>query len=90
MVQSFNVMGVIMATKSASIQVATYSAYQTVKHALKARKTAALKLFDRSDPISTPVDTHLCTDETRSPTPQTKETDTYPNAKKQNECFECC
>ena len=44
---SFNVMGVIMDTKSASIQVDTYSAYQTVKHALKACKTAALKLFEK-------------------------------------------
>lgn len=53
-------MGDIIDSKSASTQIATYSAYQTVKYALKARKTTALKLFTRNDARYSPVDRHIC------------------------------
>lgn len=57
---SFNIMGDVIGAKTASLKVETYSAIQTVKYALKSRKTSAVKLFRRKNPVTDPVDKHMC------------------------------
>ena len=57
---SFNVMGDVIGVKAGRMNIETYSAIQTVKYALKARKTSALKMFRRKDPKFSPVDRHIC------------------------------
>ena len=42
---SFNIMGDIMDTRSSRMNVETYSSFQTVKYALRSRKTKATKFF---------------------------------------------
>ena len=57
---SFNVMGDVIGTRSGSMNTETYSSIQTVKYALRARKTTALKHFHREDKLFGPVDRRLC------------------------------
>ena len=57
---SFNVMGDVIGVKAGRMNIETYRAIQTVKYALKARKTSALKIFRRKDPKFSPVDRHIC------------------------------
>ncbi|KAH3887315.1 hypothetical protein DPMN_011330 [Dreissena polymorpha] len=43
------------------MEIGTYSAYQTVRYALKARQTTALEYFNRKDADNNKVvDRHLC------------------------------
>ncbi|KAH3842991.1 hypothetical protein DPMN_116497 [Dreissena polymorpha] len=58
---SFNSLGDIVDSKAASMEIGTYSAYQTVRYALKARQTTALEYFNRKDAHNNKVvDRHLC------------------------------
>ena len=57
---SFNVMGDVINVKAGRMKIETYSSIQTVKYALKARKTTALNMFRRKDVWYSPVDKRMC------------------------------
>lgn len=58
---SFNCLGDIVDSKAASMEVETYSAYQTVRYALKARHTTAMAYFSKKYVNqNAQIDKHMC------------------------------
>ena len=57
---SFNLMGDIIDIRSTRMNIATFSAMQTVKHCLNSRKMTALEYFRKGDVKHDKVDGHLC------------------------------
>ncbi len=59
---SFSGMGDIIDTKSTSMNVQTYSAFQTARYHFRQLKTDPVSLFKRNDVKYSPVDKVLCRD----------------------------
>jgi len=58
---SFNTLGDVVDNKAARMEISTYSAYQTVRNAMTARKTTAMQYFNRKDRNNNAVvDKHVC------------------------------
>ncbi|XP_051512226.1 uncharacterized protein LOC127416743 [Myxocyprinus asiaticus] len=57
---SFNLMGDIIDPRSTSMNIATFSAIQTVKYTLQSRKQCAIEMFSRDDVKFGTVDRRLC------------------------------
>ncbi|KAJ8346615.1 hypothetical protein SKAU_G00280160 [Synaphobranchus kaupii] len=57
---SFNLMGDIIDPRSTSMNIATFSATQTVKYTLQSRKQNAVEMFSRDDVKFGAVDRRLC------------------------------
>ena len=57
---SFNLMGDIIDIRSTRMNIATFSAIQTVKYGLMSRKMTALECFRKGDVKHDPIDGHLC------------------------------
>ncbi|KAH3729259.1 hypothetical protein DPMN_055226 [Dreissena polymorpha] len=52
-------MGDVIGSKTASLNITTYSAIETVKYALKSRDTTAIKMFRLRNPLTDSVDKHM-------------------------------
>lgn len=57
---SFNVMGHVIDNQSTSMDISTYSAYQTIKYNLRSRNTTSVALYKRIHALHAPINKAMC------------------------------